>query len=90
VAATFALGDFIIIEAMLTYFGVGLLDPPTPSWGNMLSGTQNFVWLVQSVNPFEDIHATLILAPTVMILLTVLSINYVADALRDAMDPRST
>jgi peptide/nickel transport system permease protein len=89
VVGTFALGDFIILEALLTYFGVGLLDPPTPSWGNMLSGTQNYVWSVQTLNPFEDIHATLILAPSLMILLAVLSINYVGDALREALDPHA-
>jgi peptide/nickel transport system permease protein len=43
VAATFTVGDFIIWESILAYFLQGIVDPPTPSWGNMLVGAIQYV-----------------------------------------------
>lgn len=88
VAATFAVGDFIILEATLSYFGLGVKDPPAPSWGNMLAGAQDLVWSITTLNPFEEVSAALVFLPSAMILLSVLSLNYIGDALRDALDPR--
>jgi peptide/nickel transport system permease protein len=88
VAATFAAGDFIILETILAYFGQGLYDPPALSWGNLIAGAQNYVWYTGNLNPFQEIRGYLVFVPSTLILLTVLSINYVADALRDALDPR--
>jgi peptide/nickel transport system permease protein len=87
VAATLAVGDFIIAESFLSFLGLGI-QPPTPSWGNMLQGAQEYGWYVTDINPTKEIRGYLILLPGLMILLTVLSINFLGDALRDALDPR--
>ena len=90
VAATFAVGDFIILEAILGYFTHGITDPPFPTWGNMLALYQGLVLNITSLNPFENVRGYLFLLPSIMILITVLSINYVGDALRSALDPHRT
>ncbi|HEX8217582.1 MAG TPA: ABC transporter permease [Chloroflexia bacterium] len=87
VAATFAVGDFIILEAILSYFTHGITDPPFPTWGNMLALFQGLALNITSLNPFENVRGYLFLLPSVMILITVLSINYVGEALRSALDP---
>jgi peptide/nickel transport system permease protein len=87
VAATFAAADFIILETVLSYFGQGVYEYSAPSWGNLLAGSQNYVWYVASLNPFQEIRGYLIVLPTLMILASVLSINYIGDALRDVLDP---
>lgn len=87
VAATLAVGDFIISESALSFLGLGIQDP-VPSWGNMLTGARDYMQFITNINPFEEIRGYLILFPGVMILLTVLSINFMGDALRDALDPR--
>ena len=55
------------------------IQPPTPSWGNMLTGANRYI---QEAPWFW-------LFPGLLIVLTVLSINFVGDGLRDALDPRS-
>jgi peptide/nickel transport system permease protein len=87
VAATFAVGDFIILEAILAYFVQGISEPPFPTWGNMLALVQGLAINVTNLNPFEEIRAYLFLLPTLMIFLTVICINYVGDGLRNALDP---
>ena len=77
VATTLATSNFLILEATLSFLGYGV-DPRTPSWGNMLTSVQEFIWS----------HPFLAFYPGIMILLTVLSINFIGDALRDALDPR--
>jgi peptide/nickel transport system permease protein len=77
VASTLAVGNNIITEAALSFLGFGI-QPPTPSWGNMLTRVQDYMFL----NP------TLALWPGLCIFLTVLSINFMGDGLRDALDPR--
>lgn len=77
VAATLATSNFLILEATLSFLGYGV-DPRTPSWGNMLTSVQEFIWN----------HPFLAFYPGILILLTVLSINFIGDALRDALDPR--
>lgn len=66
----------IIAESGLSYLGFGV-QPPTPSWGNMLGGAQTYM----------SRYPWLAVFPGLMILLSVLSINYVGDGLRDALDP---
>ncbi len=78
VASSLNVAQVILTESSLSYLGLGV-QPPTPSWGNMLSGAQNFIWSAP----------TLALWPGLLILLTVLSFNAVGDGLRDALDPRS-
>ncbi|HYO50098.1 MAG TPA: ABC transporter permease [Chloroflexia bacterium] len=90
VAATFALGDFIILEAILAYFGQGIYDPPAPSLGNLIAGAQNYVWYATNLNPFEEIRGYQIFLPSLIILIIVLSVNYIADGLRAALDPHQT
>jgi peptide/nickel transport system permease protein len=87
VAATLGVGDFIISESALSFLGLGIRDP-TPSWGNMLEGAREYMQFITNLNPFEEIRGYLVLFPGIMILLTVLSINFMGDALRDALDPR--
>ncbi len=77
VSATLNVGNYIIIEAALSFLGFGV-TPPTPSWGNMLTSVQDYMFL----NP------TLAIWPGLCIFLTVLSINFMGDGLRDALDPR--
>ncbi|MBM3450992.1 MAG: ABC transporter permease [Armatimonadetes bacterium] len=78
VAATLGIAYAILTESSLSYLGLGV-KPPTPTWGNMLSGAQQLVWT----------KPTLAVYPGVMIMASVLSYNVVGDALRDALDPRS-
>lgn len=77
VAATLQVAAAILAESALSYLGYGI-QPPTASWGNMLQNAQRFF----RVNPM------LALYPGALISLTVISINFVGDGLRDALDPR--
>jgi peptide/nickel transport system permease protein len=69
--------EFLLAEAALSYLGLGI-QPPTPSWGNMLSDSQR-VW---------SQSAALVLLPGLCIYVTVFAINLVGNGLRDALDPR--
>ena len=80
VAATFSVAGAILTEAALSFLGFGVL-PPTPSWGNMLNAARSLSRLQE--NPWFWVP------PGVMILLTVLAINFIGDGLRDALDPRT-
>jgi peptide/nickel transport system permease protein len=80
VNATFGIAFAIIMEASLSFLGMGV-QPPTASWGNMLTEAQSLT--VLATQPW------LWIPPGVMILLAVLSINFMGDGLRDAMDPKS-
>ncbi len=72
------IGNAIIIEASLSFLGLGT-TPPTPSWGNMLAG-QGRTYMEQA--PWLAIF------PGLAITITVLSFNLLGDALRDSWDPR--
>jgi peptide/nickel transport system permease protein len=77
VAATLGIGNVIILEAGLSFLGVGV-QPPTASWGNIISdGASNVagLWWMS-------------LFPGLAIVLTVMAFNIIGDALRDALDPR--
>jgi peptide/nickel transport system permease protein len=87
VAATLAVGDFIITESFLSFLGLGIQEP-TPSWGNLLQNSLEYASQITNLNPFEEVRGYLVLFPGVLILITVLSINFMGDALRDALDPR--
>jgi peptide/nickel transport system permease protein len=77
VSATLSLGTVIILEAALSFLGFGV-QPPVPTWGNMLNNAQADMW----TQPFKAI------VPGFCIFLTSLSFNFVGDGLRDALDPR--
>ncbi|MNW26010.1 Glutathione transport system permease protein GsiD [compost metagenome] len=79
VNATFGVAAAILTESGLSFLGMGV-QPPLASWGNMLSDAQSITIL--SEKPW------LWVPPGLMILLTVLSINFVGDGLRDALDPK--
>lgn len=76
VAATLAVGIAILNESALSFLGLGI-QPPQPTWGNMLMNSQQYIWT----------SPQLALYPGIVILLSVLSFNYVGDGLRDALDP---
>ena len=79
VTATFAVAQAILLEAALSFLGLGV-RPPQPSWGNMLNEAQSLTIL--------ESMPWLWLPPGVAIAVTVLAINFVGDGLRDALDPR--
>ncbi len=78
VAVTLGVADSILTEAYASFLGLGV-QPPTASWGNMLDRATQYL----SLAPW------LWLFPGLMIILTVMSINFLGDGLRDALDPRS-
>jgi peptide/nickel transport system permease protein len=80
VYATLGIANAILLEAGLSFLGVGI-QPPTSSWGNMLNVARN-------INTLES-EPWLWIPPGVAIVLTVLAVNLVGDGLRDALDPRS-
>lgn len=77
VAATLGVGDVILLEAGLSFLGLGV-QPPTPSWGGMILDAK----AVLVTAPWAGLF------PGLAIVLTVLSVNLFGDALRDAVDPR--
>jgi peptide/nickel transport system permease protein len=78
VQATLEVANVIILESTLSFLGFGI-QPPTASWGNMLANAQSNI----TIAPWAAIF------PGLCILVTVLSINYVGDGLRDALDPNT-
>jgi peptide/nickel transport system permease protein len=78
VSATLSVGGAILTEAALSFLGIGI-QPPQPSWGNMLQNAQDFIWRTP----------LLALWPGLMIFVTVLCFNFLGDGLRDALDPRT-
>ena len=78
VTATLGVAAAIINEAYVSFLGVGVL-PPTATWGNMLTGAYSHI----------ERAPWLWIFPGSLIVLTVLSINFVGDGLRDALDPRA-
>jgi peptide/nickel transport system permease protein len=75
--ATMGIGDAILTEAGLSFLGLGI-QPPTPSWGGMLSNGKNFI----SVAPSEVIFSGL------AVVVVVVAFNTLGDGLRDFLDPR--
>ena len=78
VAATLGVANAITLEAYISFLGLGV-RPPTATWGNMLEGAYNYI----------ETAYWLWLFPGLLIVLIVLSINFLGDGLRDALDPRS-
>lgn len=76
VAATLAVGHVILLESVLSFLGLGI-QPPLPSWGNMLSNAQE---LMASAPMLAILPGSLIFA-------TVLAVNRVGDALQETLDP---
>jgi peptide/nickel transport system permease protein len=76
VGATLAVGNAIVIESSLSFLGLGV-QPPTPTWGNMLMDAQS----TMATKPW------LTLFPGLAILAVVLAVNFIGDGLQDALDP---
>ena len=78
VAATLGIGDTIVLEAGLSFLGLGV-QPPMPSWGTMVDDGRLHLLNAWWLSTFAGFA----------IVLTVLSFNLVGDGLRDALDPRT-
>jgi peptide/nickel transport system permease protein len=79
-SATLAIPSFIVSESVLSLIGLGI-QPPDPSWGNLLSIATNTSILI--------FQPWLIWPPALLIIITVLAFNLLGDGLRDALDPRN-
>ena len=77
VNASLALGGVIVLESALSFLGFGI-QPPVPTWGNMLQGVQKDMFTA----PWKALY------PGLLIFITTLAFNYLGDGLRDAIDPR--
>jgi peptide/nickel transport system permease protein len=77
VLATLSVGNIIILEAALSFLGLGV-RPPTPDWGGMLADGRGYI----------TIYPQIVIAPGAVIAVTVLAFNLLGDGLRDALDPR--
>jgi peptide/nickel transport system permease protein len=76
VAAAFAIGDNILAESSLSFFGLGV-QPPAPSWGNMLQ---------DALTPQAEAAPWMVLVPGLAIVITVLAFSVIADGIRVALD----
>ena len=78
VATTLSIGQIILLESTLSFLGLGI-QPPIPSWGNMLTNAQELIWSAPH----------LALYPGLLIFVTVIAFNFIGDGLQDALDPRA-
>ncbi|HYD69716.1 ABC transporter permease [Azospirillum sp.] len=78
VATTLTVGNVILLESVLSFLGLGI-QPPLPSWGNMLTGAQDLV----TTAPWLAVW------PGLLIFVTVIAVNLLGDGLQDALDPRT-
>lgn len=80
VYASFAVATAVLLEAGLSYLGLGV-QPPTPSWGNMLNTARNISTMERTSWQWVP--------PAIMTVLFVLAVNFVGDGIRDALDPQT-
>ncbi len=78
VAVTLSVGNVILLESVLSFLGLGI-QPPVPSWGNMLTNAQELVWDA----PMLAVY------PGLLIFITVIAVNFLGDGLQDAFDPKA-
>ena len=78
VATTLSVGNIILLESVLSFLGLGI-QPPIPSWGNMLTGAQELIWDAPALAVY----------PGLLIFATVIAFNFLGDGLQDALDPRA-
>jgi len=78
VSVTLSVGSSILFEAALSFLGLGI-QPPTPSWGNMLNNAQELIYSAPM----------LAVIPGLLILAIVISFNFLGDGLQDALDPKA-
>jgi len=77
VVATQLVGHMILIEAVLSFLGLGV-QPPIPSWGIMIADGRNYLILAPWI----------VMAPGIALMITVIAFNFLGDGLRDALDPK--
>ncbi len=78
VATTLSVGNVILLESVLSFLGLGI-QPPLPSWGNLLTGAQETIWESPGLAFY----------PGLLIFVTVIAFNFIGDGLQDALDPRA-
>jgi peptide/nickel transport system permease protein len=78
VATTLSIGGIILLESVLSFLGLGI-QPPLPSWGNMLTSAQELIWDAPALAVY----------PGLLIFVTVIAFNFLGDGLQDALDPRA-
>jgi len=78
VATTLSTGNIILLESVLSFLGLGI-QPPTPSWGNLLTNAQELIWQAPALAFY----------PGTLIFATVIAFNFLGDGLQDALDPRA-
>ncbi len=78
VATTLAVGNIILLESVLSFLGLGI-QPPVPSWGNMLTNAQELMYSAPMLAVW----------PGLLIFVTVMAFNFLGDGLQDALDPRA-
>ena len=78
VATTLSIGNIILLESVLSFLGLGI-QPPIPSWGNMLTNAQELIWDTPMLAVW----------PGLLIFVTVIAFNFLGDGLQDALDPRA-
>ena len=72
------IGNIILLESVLSFLGLGI-QPPTASWGNMMTSALELIW--------DAPH--LVVLPGLCIFVTVIAFNFLGDGLQDALDPRA-
>jgi len=78
VATTLSVGNIILLESVLSFLGLGI-QPPIPSWGNLLTNAQELI----STAPWLAFY------PGIAIIFTVVAFNFLGDGLQDALDPKA-
>ena len=78
VATTLSAGNVILLESVLSFLGLGI-QPPIPSWGNLLTNAQELIWSAPALAFY----------PGLLIFVTVIAFNFLGDGLQDALDPKS-
>ncbi|MCA1036654.1 MULTISPECIES: ABC transporter permease [Bacillus] len=77
VSGTLTIAAAILTESAISYLGLGI-QPPTPTWGNMLQNSQQYIWTAPVLG----------ILPGAAITIVVLAYNFLGDGLRDALDPK--
>ncbi len=78
VATTLSVGNVILLESVLSFLGLGI-QPPIPSWGNLLTNAQELIWEAPALAFY----------PGTLIFVTVIAFNFLGDGLQDALDPKA-
>jgi peptide/nickel transport system permease protein len=78
IAATFKVGEVILVESALSFLGIGV-QPPTASWGSIINDGRHTILKAWWISTF----------PGLFIVVTVMSFNLIGDALRDTLNPRT-